>query len=298
MAEPLDIPTLDTTVLKALDLIERGVPPFPKLPFSRPLVVGSGNALETGRIIFRDVPATFASESKYQSALDVYTPDGAVLISASGGKHSTEIAKTLVSRGVRTLLFTHTLAPPAAAALPPEDVTVFPKNAEPYTYNTSTYFGLVASHEHPDISKVRTVVAEALAALPEKLGSYRAYTLVLPSAYSLAVPMLRTKFSELFGGQVAARVFAEEDLKHAKTTIYAEDELYIVFDGADTQILYAESDRVHLPLGEGYLAALAVTYATIGRIQADKPPYFQNNIERYMEQASKVFNQNLNPIVD
>ena len=298
MAEPLDIPTLDTTVLKALDLLERGVPPFPKLPFSRPLVVGSGNALETGRIIFRDTPATFASESKYQSALEVYKSDGAVLISASGGKHSTEIAKTLVSRGVRTLLFTHTMAPPAAVALPPEDVIVFPKNAEPYTYNTSTYFGLIASHEQPSLAAVRTSLDTALAALPRNFGSYRAYTFVLPSAYSLVVPMLRTKFSELFGGQVTARVFAEEDLKHGKTTIYAEDELYVVFGAADTQILYAESDTIHLPLGDGYLAALAVTYATIGRIQADKPPYFQNNIERYVEQASAVFNQPLKVIVD
>lgn len=293
----MDVPTLDSTVYDALALLGKGVPAFPNIPFKRPLVIGSGNALETGRIIFRDVPATFASESKYDGALRVYEPDGAVLISASGGKHSTHIAHTLVSRGIRTLLLTHTGGAPAASELPPSDVYVFPKNVEPYTYNTSTYFGLIAAKDAADSTEAVHAVDSALAQLPENYGSYRAYTFVLPSQYSLAVPMLRTKLSELFGGELAGRVFAEEDLKHAKTTIFMKDELYVLCGDASDAILYPESPRARIPLSEGYLAALAVTYALIGRLQSLKPPYFKDNIEQYVAQASRVFNQEITPHV-
>jgi hypothetical protein len=292
------LPTLDSTVIAALELLVEKPQALPPLPFERPLVVGSGNALETGRIIFKDVPATFASESKYEHALKVYQPDGAILISASGGKHSTQIAHTLTAHGVRTFLFTHTQQAPAAAVLNPGDVFVFPKLSEPYTYNVSTYFGLIAAAEPQDLTQLLRDLRSARAAFPP-LGGYRAYTIVVPSQYSLIVPMLRTKLSELFGSHVPARVFAEEDLKHGKTTIYAEDELYIICGGADDTILYPESDRIAVPLvGSGYLGALATTYALIGALQAEKPPYFANNIERYVERASAVFNQHITPIVD
>jgi hypothetical protein len=292
------LPTLDSTVVAALELLARESTSLPSIPFTRPLVVGSGNALETGRIIFKDVPATFASESKYEHALKVYQPDGAILISASGGKHSTHIAKTLTGQGVRTFLFTHTAHAPAATVLHPSDVFVFPKLSEPYTYNVSTYFGLIAAAEPQDMSALLADVRSARASFPP-LGGYRAYTLVVPSQYSLIVPMLRTKLSELFGSHVPARVFAEEDLKHGKTTIHAEDELYIICGGADDTILYPESARIAVPLvGTGYLGALATTYALVGALQTEKPPYFANNIERYVERASAVFNQHITPIVD
>jgi hypothetical protein len=146
--------TLDQTVRDALALFVSEVPAFPALPFTHPLVIGSGNALEVGKILFRGTAAYFASETDYLRVLDLYEPDGAVLISASGSKHATGIAEALTARGVRTVLLTHTQDSPASAPLRPEDVYVFPKRPEPYTYNTSTYFGLIASHEHTNGASV------------------------------------------------------------------------------------------------------------------------------------------------
>ena len=47
-----NIPFLDTCVLAALDLFAQEDVPQIKIPYKRPLVVGSGNAAATGKIIF------------------------------------------------------------------------------------------------------------------------------------------------------------------------------------------------------------------------------------------------------
>lgn len=96
-----NLPDLDTVVIGALELFESIDLPQTDVPFRRPLVVGSGNALSTGRIIFSQSDAVFANESSYQEVLKrVDDIDGAVLISASGGKHAVEIAKTLKERNL------------------------------------------------------------------------------------------------------------------------------------------------------------------------------------------------------
>jgi hypothetical protein len=286
--------TLDQTVRDALALFESEVPTFPALPFMHPLVIGSGNALEVGRILFRDTAAYFASETDYLRILDLYEPDGAVLISASGSKHATGIAEALTARGVRTVLLTHTKDSPASAPLKAEDVYVFPKHPEPYTYNTSTYFGLVASHERTNGASV----VQFLDALTGSVGDIAAsaYTLVVPSEYALAAPMVQTKFDELFGRSLAARVYAEEELKHAKTVVPGEGECTIVFGDADDRIVTGRTVRVPLMAGS-YLGALAVMYSLVGLIQATRPPLFESSIEPYTKRASEVFNTTITPHV-
>ncbi len=90
-------PDLDECVLNALDLFERnGLPQLSLGEYKRPLVVGSGNAAVTGRILFNDKDAVFADESTYSRKLEAVNGiDGAILISASGGKHAPGIAKNL-----------------------------------------------------------------------------------------------------------------------------------------------------------------------------------------------------------
>ena len=64
-------PTLDTIVLKTLDLY-RAQEKLPKLDlsiFKNPLVVWSGNGYYTGRILFRNLGAFFATESEINEKL-------------------------------------------------------------------------------------------------------------------------------------------------------------------------------------------------------------------------------------
>ena len=104
------IPDLDVVVLAALELFQKEtVPQIPLTLYKRPLVVGSGNAEATGRIIFEQTDAIFASESNYENKLkNISAIDGVVLISASGGKHAPSIAKKAKALGKHVTLITTT----------------------------------------------------------------------------------------------------------------------------------------------------------------------------------------------
>jgi hypothetical protein len=63
-----NLPNLDTVVLAALELFSKTK--LPKLNFKklkRPIILGSGNAAVTGKIIFKNNDAIFANESNYKS---------------------------------------------------------------------------------------------------------------------------------------------------------------------------------------------------------------------------------------
>ena len=134
------IPNLDICVLAALELLANTKTPKIKIPFKRPLVVGSGNAAATGKIIFEKHDAVFADESTVDLKLkNIKSIDGVVLISASGAKHAPIIAKKAKKKKKQVILITNTknsMAEPFA-----NKTYLFPKNKEPYTYNTSTYMG-------------------------------------------------------------------------------------------------------------------------------------------------------------
>lgn len=291
-----NLPDLDTVVMGALELLETSKLPETTVPFRRPLVVGSGNALSTGRIVFAASDAVFASESSYLSALDrVAEIDGAVLISASGGKHATLIAKTLKERGLPTVLFTNNPTAPAAEYLAEESVRVFPKNREPYTYNTSTYLGMVLADSGEHADEIKSFVTTHLADdLIPTFSASTAFTFILPGEYAELTNMLRTKFDELFGPKLIGRFFITEEVKHAKTVVLDKDELFINFTdqplGRDRELM--------LSLPKGPAGAIATTYYVVGLIQRSQPPYFKNNIVRYCEETSAVFGQKINPIVE
>src|SRR3989344_1638876 len=144
---------LDQAFLNALKLFQEQRLPTLKLPsFKRLLVVGSGNAAVTGKILFQGTDAVFADESTYLQKLNVVKSiDGAVIISASGGKHAPIIAKELQKRKKKVILLTTNINAPAREYV--DEMIVFPKQSEPYTYNTSTYLGMILSKtkENPKI---------------------------------------------------------------------------------------------------------------------------------------------------
>ena len=72
------------------------------------------------------------------------------------------------------------------------------------------------------------------------------------------------------------------------------DELFINFSDQPTGM----ENELRLSLPQGYAGAVAATYYILGLIQRSKPPYFKENITRYCQEASAVFNSDIPAIVD
>ena len=90
------IPDLDEIVLQTLDFFAQNPPPpFTPNDYTLPFVVGSGNAYNTGTIIFSKQAAIFADESNFKQTISAFESaiknkliTQAVILSASGGKDS------------------------------------------------------------------------------------------------------------------------------------------------------------------------------------------------------------------
>jgi hypothetical protein len=297
-----NLPNLDEVVLGALSFLSTtGVPTFPDISAKRPLVVGSGNAFVTGRILFEQYDALYADEGGYTSLLERFEAiDAVCLISASGAKHAVRIADDAVARGKEVYLFTSHADAPARNHIPDDHVFVFPHIREPYTYNTSTYLALLLSRtgESPQgiLEYIETHIAPYV---PHDIGKYSAYMLLADPKFENVLPYFKTKFDELFGPLVTGRAFTLEEVKHAKTVITSSEEATIVFGTAQAE--YGEAGgriTVPLPLGAGPAALMMIGYYIIGRIQAGKHPYFKERIRAYVETAGKWFGHPLAPIVE
>lgn len=300
---PFDVnslPDLDVVVFEALDLIGESLLPDAWPHFKKPIVIGSVNAAATGRIIFADTEAVFADESTYEDVLNKVTGiDGAVVVSASGSKHSILIAKTLKNKGIDSVLFTNNPAAPAKEFFADDRVFTFPRNIEPYTYNTSTYLSMIFSKTKESAIETKSFIKnEVEPKLLRNFGCYSAFTIIVPAKFSEIRSMLRTKFDELFGPHIVGRIFTEEEVKHAKTVVTSGDELFISL-GVKNEHYGLVSNRlsVAIPKEAGYGSMLAISYFVIGQIQKAHPPYFKNCIVKYTQDATKIFGQTISPIV-
>lgn len=291
-----DLPDLDVAVMGALELLATSELPRIALSFKKPLVIGSANAALVGHILFKDEDAVFADESSYQSKLaNISSIDGVVVISASGSKHAIEIGKTLKSTGMPAWLMTNNPVAPAGEYFDADKILVFPKNREPYTYNTSTYLGMILAKTKADPADIRAFIETHFSSdLVPSFSARSAFTFILPGEYAELRGMLRTKFDELFGVKVVGRFFTTEEFKHAKTIVKDQDELFINFSNQPTGI----ENELRLSLPDSYAGAMAATYYLVGLIQRSKPPYFKQGIVRYCEESSAVFGQEISPIVD
>jgi hypothetical protein len=296
------IPDLDVAVLGALDLFAETQTPWPMVErFKRPLVVGSGNGAVAGRLLFSTIDAVFADESCYQETLH-RTPyiDGAILVSASGDKSAVGIDEYLKQRGLPVILLTDNPHSPAGAILDPADVHVFAHNREPYTYNTSTYLGMLLSKDKEDPKAIHDHITQVIDPLiPKDLSKYDSFFFTVPTWGEAHREMFTTKFDELFGSRVTARAFTHEQTKHAKTVVPSDTEFFISL-GDDGKDVGPASHRLVIPLpaGQGAGALMMIGYYVIGQIQKQNPPYFKQNIARYCEEISHVFGHTLTPIVE
>ena len=288
---------LDEAVINALKLFSKEKLPKINIKAKKPLVVGSGNAAVTGEIIFNDYDAVFADEGTYKHELKIKKGiDLGIIISASGGKHAPIIAKELKKKHIKAVLITNTENSLASRFV--DKVYVFPKNIEPYTYNTSTYMGMIIGKTKENPKKILQYIKNTIKPkIPKNLKKYDSYYLIVPEEFDNTRELFLTKFDELFGSKVSGRVFTLEQTKHAKTIIPSKTELFISFRYKNRDF---GINRLNLPLPKWAKEAtmMAIGYYVIGQIQKQDPQYFKNNILNYTKQASKIFKQKIKPIVE
>ncbi len=298
------LPDLDTVVLGALELFqEQPVPKIDVSMYKRPLVIGSGNAEATGRIIFQDTDAVFASESNFEHLLKkITTIDGIVIVSASGEKHAPIIAKKAKEYGKHVTLITNSPNSSASKELDhehPYDEYIFPKNREPYTYNTSTYMGMILGYTGENPALIQSFIHDHIDTIQfPDFSKFSRYYLIVPPKFSGIIRMLEIKFIELFGRNIARDVETSEYVPHA-TTVAPSDELFISF-GTENTTWGAPNHRLQVPLPEdaNYVAMMAVGYYVVAQIQKAHPQYFKTNIAEYTQQVSKIFGHEIKPIVE
>ena len=145
------LPNLDESVMSALNFFSKNTPPKFNLKITDlPFIIGSGNAYNTGKIIFSQQPAVFANESNLKTKLKAHKKlinagviKQAIIISASGEKDAVwEIAEAK-KYGLKTILMT--CGADSSGAKVADRVLVYRKIAEPQTYNISTYLGMIIS---------------------------------------------------------------------------------------------------------------------------------------------------------
>jgi len=298
------LPSLDVAVLGALELFQQqAVPVIDISSYKRPLIVGSGNAEATGRIIFDKIDAVFASESNFESKLkNIPSIDGVVIISASGEKHAPIIAKVAKDMGKPVTLITNSANSTTSRQFAGSKTFheyVFPKNREPYTYNTSTYMGMILGATKENPAEIEQFIKNTIANLDfPDFSKYDKYFLMVPTEFSGIIQMLQIKFKELFGRNIAREVETSESVKHA-ATIAKSNELFISF-GEENTTWGDPANRFFVPMPKSadYVAMMAIGYFTVAQIQNTYPHLFKDNIVEYIEEVSKIFGQQLSPIVD
>jgi hypothetical protein len=292
------IPNLDVCVLGALELLSDEKIPKIDIKFKRPLVVGSGNAEVAGRIIFSDRDAVFASESDFESKLNNVPVDGVVLVSASGGKHAPIIAKASKKYDKRVVLITTKEDSPAGKYS--DKVYIFPKQREPYTYNTSTYMSMILGKSGENPKKIYEFISKEIDKINfSRFKNYDKYFVVVPTEFSEIKRMLEVKFIELFGRKIARDVETSEYVKHA-TTIVPSKEMFLVFHEKSKKPLKYSKNQVNVPLPKNadYGTMMAIGYYVVGKIQGKKEPWFKDNIVKYTKKASEIFDEEIGAIVD
>ncbi len=295
------LPNLDTVVLGALELFSEEPTNFPLPEFKRPIVIGSAGSLGAGRMMFAKRDVVYADESTFKQVLETTSGiDGAILISASGGKHAISAAEYLKEKNLPTVLMTNNLEAPAAEHIEDNRVFVFPKNREPYTYNTSTYLGMLLSQTHEDAAMIKNYIqTEVDPVLIKNLSNYNAFVFIVPTHLSHITSMIRIKFEEMFMPLVVGRAYSEEEIKHAKAVVMSDSELFISL-GVENRFYGQVANRLSIPLPENadYGTIMAIAYYVVGKIQSAHPAYFKNSVVPLCERMSEVFGTTINPIVE
>ena len=282
----MTIPFLDEIVLQTLDFFTQNPPPpFDVSTYNLPFVVGSGNAYNTGTIIFSKNAAIFADESNFKTLLPAFNKaveskliTQAVILSASGGKDSVWEIELAKKHGLSTTLITTKADSPAANVA--DKTYAYKSIDEPYTYNTSTYMGMILGATHESVADIKKAIDSLQ--FPDNFDKYTSYAFVLPDKFAQICPMLDIKRHELFGPEVSLRAFPQGHARHAKFVIRDPKELVITVNNKNDYFGAPESRwNLTLPENASFATVMAVTYYIVGKMQRSKPQYFKENIENY-----------------
>lgn len=288
------LPTLDETVLAALDFFSKKKPAKLKLKsFSFPIVVGSGNAYNTAQLLFSRQKAIIASESNFKTILKIYQElikkrviKEAIIISASGEKDSIWETKLAKKHHLQTILMT--CSANSTAAKLADQVFVYDKLPEPYTYNVSTYLGMLLSAGGERADDIKKYIKSFKAFNFKK---YQAFSFILPDELAAIAPMLEIKRDELFGPNLPLRAFSFGQARHAKFVHPTAKELVISL--GENHYFGEKKSRleINIPKNMGPGLAMAVTYYLVGQIQKSQAPYFQRNIAKFCQKGSLAYGQ-------
>ncbi|KKT88943.1 MAG: hypothetical protein UW95_C0004G0005 [Parcubacteria group bacterium GW2011_GWC1_45_14] len=282
----MEIMSISENAIKALDFFSENKPPKLDLDgFSLPFVVGSVNAFNTGKILFSDKAAVFADESNFKTVIKSYSPiiekgliKKAIVISASGEKDSVWEVELAKEYGLETTLLTCNAD--SSAARIADKVVVYRKIAEPYSYNMSTYLGMMLSVTREDPKKIKGVIENL--EFPKNFSEYESFAFVLPDRFVNVCPMIETKEHELFGGHVSIRAFSQGHARHAKFIVRSEKDLVITINGENEYFGHPDHRwNISVPEDLSFGAMMAISYYICGRIQEARPPYFTESIDNY-----------------
>ncbi len=282
----MEIPTLNQTVLDTLTFFAEHKPsPFNIRDYNLPFVVGSGNALSTGKIIFSNKAAIFADESSFRSEIDSYQRiiekgliSQTVVISASGEKDSVWEVELAKEKGLKTTLLT--CKTQSTAAKIADEVFPCRSISEPYTYNTSTYLGMILASTQEDPKQILDFIQELQ--IPKNLPKYEAYSFVLADTYINICPMVVVKRDELFGPHLMIRSFTFGHARHAKFVHPWSHEL-VISVGEENKYFGHQDNRwdITLPQFASFGTVMALCYYLCGVIQEAKYPYFKENVAAF-----------------
>jgi hypothetical protein len=287
------LPNLNESLLQALKFFRnKKINKLKTSSFNFPVVVGSGNAINTGKLLFAKQAALFATESNLQEVLKNYKKlfdkkiiKEAVVISASGEKDSIWEIKELKKLNLKITLLT--CSPESTATKLADKNIIYPKIPEPYTYNISTYLGMILSSTGEKAENIEKIIKKI--ELPKNFSSYKAFSFILPDKFSKLAPMLEIKRDELFGSRLSLRAFSEGQARHAKFVVPWEKELVISFSKNKYYGVKSSRLELNLPKNADFGLLFSLTYYIIGLIQEMKPNYFKNNIEEYCKTGPKAY---------
>lgn len=277
--------SLDECVVNALKFFSKINLPKIKTKFKNPIVIGSGNAAALGKILFPK--AIHANESNYKEILKDSRPDASIIISASAGKHSPLIVKYLKNKKIPTLLLTNN--PEGKATSLADETLIFPSISEPYTYNTSTYLGMILSMTKEDPKKILKFLEKIK--IPS-LKKYNSFLFIVPEKYDFIREFYETKFDELFGPKVWGKAFTFEETKHAKTVVISQKELFIGL-GIQNKTFGENRLNYKVPKNASFGLMFCFGYYIIGKIQSQSSPYFKKNISNYVKKISRIFKEEI-----
>ena len=288
-----NLANLDESLISALEFFQKKpVPKFVKIDEGLKIIVGSGNAYNAAKIIFKDQVALFASESDFKAKLKSSQAliakrviKDAIIISASGEKDAIWEIKASKKNKLNTILMT--CSPESSAAKLADKILVYDKISEPQTYNISTYLGMILSKTKEDPKDIEKFIKTLK--LPKDFKSYKAYSFILPDEFVNISPMLDIKKHELFGHHISIRSFSFGEARHAKFVIPSKDELVISL--GENKYFGLKDHRLQIKMPKKYSAGLvmALTYFIIGKIQESKPAYYKNNIAKYCQVAPLAY---------